>query len=71
MRQAMTILMAMVVIKGGLDQALGDVKVAGCGVDVVLARFLGVYVRLKVGERAEERLREGPLELLALGLRGG
>ena len=53
-----------VVVEGGLNQAFGDVKVSGRGVDVVLARFLGVDVRLKVGERAEERLREGPLELL-------
>ena len=58
----------MVVVEGGLDQAFGDVKVSGCGVDVVLARFLSVDVRLKVGEGAEERLREGPLELLPLGL---
>ena len=61
----------MVVVEGGFDQAFGDVKVSGCGVDVVLARFLGVDVCMEVGERAEERLLEAPLELLALGLRGG
>ncbi len=55
----------MVVVEGGQDQAFGDVKVPGRGVDVVLSRLLGIDVRLKVGERAQERLREGPLELLA------
>ena len=42
-------------------KVFGNVEVASRGMDVVLARLVGVDVRLKVGERAEEPLGEGPL----------
>ena len=57
-----------VVQEGCLDQAFGNVEVVSRGMDVVLAGFVGLDVRLKVGEWAEEPLGESPLELLAFRL---
>ena len=60
-----------VVNERGLDEAFGDVKVAGGGVEVVVGRILVGNVGPEVIERAQELLREGSLELLAAGFGGG
>ena len=60
-----------VVDECGLDHALGDMEVAGGGVDVVLGWVLVGDVCAQVIERAQELLRESSLKLLTTGFGGG